>query len=101
MKGRPLGSRVVVRVDVAGDMTATGRLFVPEQGKEALKTGTAIAVGLGDKTKSGARVPMDVVVGDRVLFGAFSGTKTEIDAQPVLILREAEILYVWGAEDGS
>ena len=91
----------MVRVDVAGDMTATGRLYVPEQGKEKPKTGTVIAAGLGDKTKSGARVPMDVAKGDRVLFGAFVGTETEIGNEPVLILREGELLCILEAADGS
>ena len=86
----PLHDRVLVR-RLEGKETAKGGIIIPDSAKEKPQEGEVIAVGAG-KFEKGKRVPLDVKVGDRILFGKYTGSDIRIDDQEYLILREDEIL---------
>jgi chaperonin GroES len=86
----PLHNRVLIR-RLAQKETAKGGIIIPDSAKEKPQEGEVIAVGAG-KTEKGRRVPLDVNVGDRILFGKYTGNDIKIDDQDYLILNEEEIL---------
>jgi chaperonin GroES len=86
----PLHDRVVVR-RLEEKETAKGGIIIPDTAKEKPQEGEVMAVGAG-KIEKGHRVPLDVKVGDRILFGEYTGNDIKIDDQEYLILREEEIL---------
>ena len=86
----PLHDRVLVR-RLAGKETAKGGIIIPDTAKEPPQEGEVVAVGAG-KMDKGHRVPLDVKVGDRILFGKYTGSEIKIDGQEHLILREEDIL---------
>jgi chaperonin GroES len=86
----PLHDRVLVR-RLEGKETAKGGIIIPDSAKEKPQEGEVMAVGAG-KVEKGRRIPLDVKVGDRILFGKYTGSDIEIDGQEYLILREEEIL---------
>lgn len=88
----PLADRVVVR-SLEGHEQTRGGLFIPDTAKEKPQEGEILAVGPG-RFEDGSRVPMDVKVGDKVLFGKYSGTEVVIDGESLLILRESDVLAV-------
>jgi chaperonin GroES len=88
----PLADRVVVRSLDRNEQTRGG-LFIPDTAKEKPQEGEILAVGPG-RFDDGKRVPMEVKVGDKVLFGKYSGTEVMIDGEPLLILRETDVLAV-------
>jgi chaperonin GroES len=88
----PLADRVVVR-SLEGNEQTRGGLFIPDTAKEKPQEGEILAVGPG-RFEDGGRVPMDVKVGDKVLFGKYSGTEVVIDGESLLILRESDVLAV-------
>jgi chaperonin GroES len=91
MKIRPLYDRIVVkRIEDSTEKTASG-LFIPDSAKEKPQEGEVMAVGAG-KIDKGKRIPLDVKVGDRILFGKYTGNDITMDDQEYLILREEEIL---------
>jgi chaperonin GroES len=92
VKVGPLADRVVVRSLEATGQTRGG-LFIPDSAKEKPQHGEILAVGPG-RFDEGKRVPMDVRVGDRVLFGKYSGTEVVVDGESLLILRESDVLAV-------
>jgi chaperonin GroES len=87
----PLGDRVVVRPIEREEMTRSG-IVLPETAKEKPQEGEVIAVGPGRLTEDGKRVPMEVAVGDRVLFAKYAGTEFKEDGVEYLIIRESDIL---------
>src|SRR5918998_5818165 len=90
---RPLHDRVLVkRLDEQEQMR--GGIIIPDTAKEKPQQGEVIAVGEGKILKDGARQPLDVKAGDRVLFGKYGGSEIKIDGEEYLILREDEILGV-------
>ena len=91
-KVAPLADRVVVRA-LEDTEQMRGGLFIPDTAKEKPQQGEIIAVGPGRYEKN-VRVPMEVKVGDKVLYGKYSGTEVTIDNEPLLILREADVLAV-------
>jgi chaperonin GroES len=91
----PLHDRVLVR-RLEQKETAKGGIIIPDTAKEKPQEGEVIAVGAG-KLEKGQRIPLDVKVGDRILFGKYTGSEIEIDGQEYLILREEEILVQVGA----
>lgn len=91
----PLHDRVLVR-RLKEKETAKGGIIIPDTAKERPHEGEVMAVGAG-KIEKGHRVPVDVKVGDRILFGKYTGNDIEIDGQEYLILREEEILAKVGA----
>ena len=91
-KVAPLADRVVVKpLEEAEQMR--GGLYIPDAAKEKPQQGNIVAVGPGRFEKD-ARVPMDVKVGDKVLYGKYSGTEVTIEGEQLLILRESDILAV-------
>jgi chaperonin GroES len=86
----PLHDRVLVR-RLAEKETARGGIIIPDTAKEKPHEGEVIAVGAG-KIEKGRRIPLDVKVGDRILFGKYTGNDIDVDGQEYLILREEEIL---------
>jgi chaperonin GroES len=93
MKFRPLHDRVVVRRIDAEEKTAGG-IIIPDTAKEKPQQGEVIAVGPGGRDESGKLIPIDVKVGDRVLFGKWSGTEVKIDGEEYLIMKESDIMGV-------
>lgn len=90
---RPLQDRVVVRPIEQEERTKAG-IIIPDTAKEKPQQGEVIAVGPGRKTDDGKVIPVDVKVGDRVLFGKYAGTEVEIDGEKLLIMRESDIYAV-------
>ncbi|HET7631249.1 MAG TPA: co-chaperone GroES [Gemmatimonadaceae bacterium] len=94
VKVSPLADRIVIRpLEEAEQMR--GGLYIPDTAKEKPQQGEIIAVGPG-KFEEGKRVPMEVKVGDKVLYGKYSGTEVTVDGEQVLILRESDVLAVVG-----
>jgi chaperonin GroES len=93
-KVTPLADRVVVRA-LEETEQMRGGLYIPDTAKEKPQQGEIIAVGPGRYEKD-KRVPMDVKVGDKVLYGKYSGTEVTIDGENYLILRESDVLAVIG-----
>ena len=93
MKFRPLHDRVVIKRIDADDKTAGG-IIIPDAAKEKPSQGEVIAVGPGGRDEAGKLIPIDVQVGDRVLFGKWSGTEVKIDGQELLIMKESDIMGV-------
>jgi chaperonin GroES len=90
---RPLHDRVVVKRIEEGE-TMIGGLIIPDSAKEKPQQGEVVAVGKGKKNDEGKVLPMDVQVGDRILFGKYSGSDIKLDGTEYLIMREDEILGV-------
>jgi chaperonin GroES len=93
MKVRPLHDRLVVR-RIEEKETAKGGIIIPDTAKEKPQEGEVIAAGNGKVLENGTKVALDVKVGDKILFGKYSGTDIRIDGEDVLILREDEVLAV-------
>lgn len=93
MKVRPLHDRLVVR-RLEEKETAKGGIIIPDTAKEKPQEGEVLAVGNGKVLDNGTKVALDVKVGDKILFGKYSGTDIKIDGEDVLILREDEVLAV-------
>ena len=95
MKFRPLHDRVVVKRIDAEEKTKGG-IIIPDTAKEKPQEGKVVAVGAGARDETGKLVPLDLKVGDRVLFGKWSGTEVKIDGQDLLIMKESDIMGVVG-----
>ena len=93
MKFRPLHDRVVVKRIDAEEKSAGGTI-IPDTAKEKPQQGEIIAVGPGARDENGKVQPLDVRVGDRVLFGKWSGTEVRIDGEDLLIMKESDIMGV-------
>ena len=94
MKIRPLHDRVLVKRIEPGDKTSVGGIIIPDTAKEKPQEGEVMAVGSGKMLENGKVQPMNVKVGDRILFGKYSGTDVKIDDEEYLIMREDDILGV-------
>ena len=94
LKMRPLADRVVVEPIDREETFADGQLVLPETAKEKPQQGKVIAVGAGRKDDAGKRIPMDVEVGDEVLFAKYAGTEIKLTGQKLLILKESDILAI-------
>ena len=97
MNFRPLHDRVLVRRVEAEEKTAGG-IIIPDTAKEKPQEGEVLAVGSGTRDETGKLNPLDVQVGDRILFGKWSGTEVRIQGEDLLIMKESDIL---GIVDGS
>ena len=93
MNLKPLGDRVVVEPLEKEERTASG-IILPETAKEKPQEGTIIAVGPGRRDDDGKLVPMDVKLGDVVLYAKYAGTEIKLDDKKVLILKESDILAI-------
>jgi len=93
MKVRPLHDRLLVR-RIEEKETAKGGIIIPDTAKEKPQKGEVLAVGNGKILENGTKLPLDVKVGNKILFGKYTGTDIKIDGEEVLILREDEVLAV-------
>jgi chaperonin GroES len=100
MTFRPLHDRVVVK-RIEEDAKTPGGIIIPDTAKEKPQQGEVIAVGPGARDESGKVNPLDVKVGDRVLFGKWSGSEVKIDGQDLLIMKESDILGILDAQAKS
>ncbi len=92
---KPLGDRLVIQPASREEMTASG-IVLPDTAKEKPHRGTVVAAGEGRRDDDGDRIPMDVKVGDEVLFAKYAGTEFKLDDKDLLILAEKDILAVIG-----
>ena len=90
---RPLHDRVLVR-RIEADEKTTGGIIIPDTAKEKPQEGEILAVGSGFRSDDGKVTPLDVKVGDKVLFGKWSGTEVKIDGEDLLIMKESDLLGV-------
>jgi chaperonin GroES len=90
---KPLGNRVVVEPLEQDEVTAGG-IVLPETAKEKPQKGVVLSAGPGDRDESGKRIPLDVAVGDTVLFAKYAGTEIKVDGKKLLILRESDLLAI-------
>jgi chaperonin GroES len=90
---RPLHDRVVVR-RIEADQKSAGGIIIPDTAKEKPSEGEVVAVGAGARNEKGEIVALDVKVGDRVLFGKWSGTEVRLDGEDLLIMKESDILGI-------
>ena len=93
MKFRPLHDRVVVKRIDAEDKSAGG-IIIPDTAKEKPMEGEVVAAGPGARDEAGKLVPLDVKVGDRILFGKWSGTEIKLEGEDLLIVKEADVLGI-------
>ena len=93
MAFRPLHDRVVVK-RLEGEEKTKGGIIIPDTAKEKPQEGKVMAVGPGGRDESGKLTPLDVKVGDRVLFGKWSGTEVKVDGEDLLIMKESDIMGV-------
>ena len=90
---RPLHDRVVVK-RVKEEEKTKGGIIIPDTAKEKPQEGEVVAVGPGARDEDGERIEMDLKVGDRILFGKWSGTEVTIDGEELLIMKESDIMGV-------
>jgi chaperonin GroES len=93
MKIRPLQDRVIVK-RLEEEEKTKGGIIIPDTAKEKPQEGKVIAVGKGKMNEDGKVIPLDVKVGDRILFGKYSGSEIKIDGEEHLIMREEDILGI-------
>jgi chaperonin GroES len=93
MKFRPLHDRILVRRIDAEEKTSGG-IIIPDTAKEKPSEGEVLAAGPGGRDESGKLTPMDVKVGDRILFGKWSGTEIRLDGEDLLVMKESDVMGV-------
>ena len=93
MAFRPLHDRVVVK-RLEGEEKTKGGIIIPDTAKEKPSQGEIVAVGPGGRDEAGRVIPIDLKVGDRVLFGKWSGTEVKLDGEELLIMKESDIMGV-------
>jgi len=96
MAFRPLGDRVLVR-RVEEEAKTKGGIIIPDSAKEKPQEGEVLSIGPGGRDEQGKLHPLDVKVGDRILFGKWSGTEVKLDGEDLLIMKESDILGVLDA----
>ncbi len=93
MKIRPLHDRIIVE-RLEEETKTAGGIIIPDSAKEKPQQGKIIAVGKGKKTEDGKVLPLDVKVGDKVLFGKYAGTEVKIEGKEFLMMREEDVMGV-------
>lgn len=93
MKIKPMGDRVVVQPTEEPEKTKGG-IYLPDTAKEKPQEGKIVAAGEGKKNDDGKAIPLSVKVGDKVLYGKYSGTEITVDGQEYLIIREEDVLAI-------
>ncbi len=93
LKLKPLGARVVIKALEREEMTKSG-IVLPDTAKEKPQEGKVLAVGPGDRDEDGKRVPVELKVGDRVLYQKYAGTEFKLEGEELLILSEKDVLAV-------
>lgn len=90
---QPLGDRVVIEPSDDEEQVSSGGIYIPDTAKEKPQTGMVVAVGPGKLTDEGARLPMDVAVGDTVVYSKYSGTEYKDGDTEYLVVRQDDILF--------
>ena len=90
---KPVGNRVVVEPQESDEQMSAGGIYIPDTAKEKPQEGTVVAVGPGKLTDDGKRVPMEVSVGDTVVYSKYGGTEYKEGETEYLVLREDDILF--------
>ena len=90
---KPLADRVLIEPAPAEEKTVSG-LYIPDNAKEKPMQGTVVAAGPGKKDENGKAIAMDVKVGDKVLYGKYSGTELEFEGEKYLMMRQSDVLAV-------
>jgi chaperonin GroES len=93
MKLTPLADRIVVKASEPEEKTKGG-LYIPDTGKEKPQHGEVVAVGTGKTSDTGTLIKPNVKVGDKVLYGKYSGTEVTVDSQEYLIMRESDVFAI-------
>ncbi|HYZ83004.1 MAG TPA: co-chaperone GroES [Bryobacteraceae bacterium] len=102
MKIRPLYDRIVVKRIDEQEQKSAGGIIIPDSAKEKPQEGEVRAVGKGKRLEDGKVVPLDVQVGDRILFGKYSGSEIKLEGEELIIMREDEVLGILsGAANGA
>jgi len=94
---KPLGDRIIVKAVPAEEITAGG-IVLPDSAREKPQEGDVIAIGPGSQLPSGKKAPMDVKVGDRVVYGKYAGTEVKVGAEEYVILRQEDVLAILDAK---
>ena len=94
IKFKPLSNRVVIEPIDDNEQMSAGGIYIPDTAKEKPQEGKVVAVGSGARTEDGKITPMDVKVGDIVLFGKWSGTEIKIDGKEYSIMKESDIMGI-------
>jgi chaperonin GroES len=92
-KFRPLHDRVVVK-RIEADLKTKGGIIIPDSAQEKPSQGEIVGVGPGGRDEAGKLIPLDLKLGDRVLFGKWSGTEVKLDGEDLLIMKESDIMGV-------
>ena len=92
-KIRPLHDRLVIK-RIEEKETIKGGIIIPDSAKEKPQEGEVIAVGNGKTLDNGTKVPLDVKVGDKILFGKYSGTEVKVDGDELVVMREEDVMAV-------
>ncbi len=100
MNFRPLHDRVVVR-RLEGEEKSTRGIIIPDTVKEKPQEGEIVAVGPGARDEAGKLVPLDITVGDRILFGKWSGTEVKIDGAEYLMMKESDVMGIVEGESAA
>jgi chaperonin GroES len=95
MNIKPLGERIVIKVLESEEKTKSG-IVLPDTAKEKPQMGEILAVGSGKTLENGQKVPMEVKVGDRVLFAKYAGTEVKLDGEEYMVLKESDVLAIIG-----
>jgi chaperonin GroES len=93
LKFRPLHDRVVIR-RIEAEERSKGGIIIPDTAREKPSQGEVVAVGPGGRDETGKLIPIDLKVGNKVLFGKWSGTEVKIDGEELLIMKESDIMGV-------
>mgnify|MGYP001105412777 CR=1 FL=1 len=93
MKLRPLNDRIVVK-RIEEEQKTAGGIIIPDTAKEKPIQGEVIAIGTGKLLEDGSRKPLDVKVGDRILFSKYAGTEVKVGTEELLIMREDDVLAI-------
>ncbi len=93
MNLQPLADRIVVKAIAQEEKTKSG-IVLPDTAKEKPQEGEVLAVGPGKVAENGSRIPMEVKVGDRIIYSKYAGTEVKIDGEEYLVLRESDVLAI-------
>ncbi|HEX2295098.1 MAG TPA: co-chaperone GroES [Actinomycetota bacterium] len=93
---KPLEDRILVRPEEGQETTVSG-IVIPDTAKEKPQEGTVLAIGPGKRSDSGELIPMDVSVGDRVMYSKYGGTEIKVDGDELLILSSRDVLAIVGS----
>ena len=93
MKIRPLHDRVILK-RMEEETTSSGGIVIPDSAAEKPQRGEIVAAGTGKRLESGEIIPLDVKIGDKVLFGKYSGTEVKVNGDDLLVMREEDIMGV-------